>query len=222
MAKFVQKLYDEIRLYINQGQSQYFSPNEVMTALNRAQIDKYRAEFKLFEESQKITDAMRNFKTTADLEITAQKLFTLPTNYFNVVNISALTPDPLSTEEVPLEDLEYSGKIYTDGEWLGAKESELLPPEIEHLKARIINGSVQVLPKTVTKIRLYYLKKPVDCFYDYQIVNNQITYVELSSIDTEYPETEHTDLILRSMKYLGITMKSEIDMKSEQIIHGTN
>jgi hypothetical protein len=220
MAMFVQKLYDEIRLYINQGQSQYFSPEEVIVALNRAQIDKYRKEFSQFEETQKVTDAMRNFKKTFDLSHTVEKLFLLPPDYFNITNISALTPDPASTQQNPLPELEHSGKIYTDGEWLDALESELLPPEVEHLKARIITGHIQVLPLTVTKIRLYYLKKPVDAVYAYDIVNDQISFKEQGSVDPEYPETEFTDLILRTIKYLGIVMKDEVDMQSEKIIHG--
>lgn len=217
---FVEELYNEIRLYNNQGQSQYFSPEEVMLALNRAQKDKYRAEFKVYEATQMVSDAMRNFKKTFDLSHTQDKVFTIPPDYFNQTNISSLLPDPASTPEVPLPEIEYSGKIYTDGEWLEAKESELLPPENEHIKARIIAGFIEVLPITVTKIRLYYLIRPVDAVYAYDVINDQIVFKEQGSVDPAWPETEFTDLIVRTLKYLGITQRDETDMAAEKLING--
>ena len=219
MAMFVEKLVNEVRLLMNQGQSQYYPPEDIITALNRAQLDKFRMDYSTFEEKQIVTDAMRNFKKVAVHSRTSESIFLLPSDYFNLTNVSSIIADPLSTPEAPLGDKEYSGKIYTDGEWLEAMESELLPPTATDIKVRVIAGAIEVLPTTQNKIKIYYLKKPADCVYAYDLVNDKIVFKEQGSVDPEYPETEHTDLVLRTLKYLGISQKDEVDMKAEQIIN---
>jgi hypothetical protein len=214
---FVEDLYNEVRLYMNQGQSQYFSPDDVMIALNRAQKDVYRREYVIFESSQRVTDAMRNFKKSADIDRNGELGFVLPPDYFNHTNISGLIPD-ITLD--PIVYNEHSGKMFTDGEWLDALESELLPPTNDNLKARIIAGGIQVAPISVSKIRFYYLKKPADAVYAYDLINDKIIFKEQGSVDPEFPETSFTDLIVRTMKYLGIAMKDQIDVQAEDLVNG--
>ena len=214
---FVKALYDEVRLYINQGQSQYYSPDEVMTAFNRAQTDKYREEYIAFESTQRITDALRNFKKTVEQDVNVDGFFNLPIDYYNITAISSLVAVPDTT---PVQYEEYEGKVFTDGEWLLAAQSELLPPEEKNIKARIINGKIDVLPKSVNKINIYYLKEPATAVYAYDLINDKITFNEGRSVDTEFPKTEHTDLILRTLKYLGISMKDEVSIQAEKIVNG--
>lgn len=218
MSISVKSLVDEIRQYANQSQSQYFSPEEITTAINRAQTDKYRTDYSLFEAEQMITDSLRNFKRNEDISI-ASGLFPIPDDYYNTTNISSLVADSLSTPENPLPDVEHSGKLFTDGEFLDAAESELLPPEIEFIKARIINGNIQVLPKTVTKIRLYYLSQPVDVVYAYDLTGDKIVFKEQGSIDSDFPNSESSDIIARTLIYLGITMREEVLLGTEKIIN---
>ena len=216
---FVEDLYNEVRLYMNQGQSQYYSPDDVMVALNRSQKDVYRREYVVFESTQRVTDAMRNFKKTVDIDRTGTGEFDLPIDYFNYTNISGMIPD-ITVD--PIVYNEFGGKMFTDGEWLDALESELLPPTLQDLKARILSGQVQVYPLGVSRIRFYYLKKPVDAVYAYNVVNDKIEFKEQGSVDPEFPETSFTDLIVRTMKYLGISMKDQVDVKAEELINGSN
>ncbi len=219
MSISVKSLVDEVRQYANQSQSLYFSPEEMTTAINRAQTDKYRSDYSIFESNQMITDSMRNFKRTVDIPIGLDSLFPIPDDYYNVTNLSSLLADPLSTPENPLPDKEYSGKVFTDGEFLDAAESELLPPENEFPKARIINSNIQILPQTVTKIRLYYLSQPVDVVYAYDLVGDKIIFKDQGSVDSDYPNSESSDIIARTLVYLGITMREEILVGAEKIIN---
>ena len=214
---FVEDLYNEVRLFMNQGQSQYYSPDDVMIALNRAQKDVYRREYLIFESTQRVTDALRNFKLAVEIDRTNEGEFVLPIDYFNHTNISSMIPD-ITVD--PIVYNEHSGKMFTDGEWLEALESELLPPTLEDPKARIIAGNVQVAPLGVSKIKLYYLKRPVDAVYAYDLTNDKIIFKEQGSVDPEFPETSFTDLVVRTMKYLGISMKDQVDVQAEDLING--
>ncbi len=202
---FVEDIHNFIMFLKNQGQSQWFPPEEIMAALNRAQTDKYNFEYKRFEDTQEITDAFRPFKKTKDI-VFADDKWLLPTDYFHATNISSL----ISGEE-------YKGKLYTDGEWLDVKQSTLLPAEAEHIKARIINGELEILPTTgIATVRLYYLKKYVHAVYAYEQIDEKITFKEQGSVDPEWPELEHNDLIIRTLKYLGIPLHDNLFIQAEQ------
>jgi len=211
-------LHNKIRLLLNQGQSIYYSPEEIDSFINMAQTDYYEIVYNQYEATQKITDAIRPFKKIADHTITSDKVFLLPSDYYNVSLISSLVADSLSTPESPLPDIEYSAKIYTDGEFVLAGESELLPPTKEDAKCRILNGAIDVLPKTVSKIRIYFIKKPSDVVFAYDLVNDKITYKSQGSVHPEWSDSEISKIIHRTVKYLGVSMESEVDIKAEDIM----
>lgn len=211
---FVQKIYDFIMFLKNQGQSQWFSPEEVMMALNQAQGNKYRTEYKQFEETLEVTDALLPFKTHEDItKDGATGLFLFPEKYVHFTNISSLL-----MEGTPAVEVEYKGKIYTDGEWTDAIQSQLLPPEDKHIKARITKDGIHVKPDTANNIRLYYLKYYTDANYAYDLVNGKITFKEQGSVDPDFRPIEQTDLIMRTFTYLGIVLNDEFRAQAEQLI----
>lgn len=219
----IETIFDFIQMLKRQGHSQYFSPEEVINhAFNRASLDLYLDEHRMFEKTGRIGDNLRNFKRVIDISRDGNGLFPLPTGletptaldpYFNWTNIGSLV-----TEGSPSVESEYRGKVYTDGEWIEANTSSLLPPEDKNIQARIINGSLEVKPISQPKIRFYYLSKPVDAAYAYDLVNNKITFKQDGSVDPEWPITAHNELIMRTVRYLGITMTDDVLMMAENII----
>lgn len=212
-------LHDKVRLILNNTQSQYWSPEDIDSMINLAQTDKYRDVYAAYEQTQQVTDAIRPFKKVADHTRTVDGVFLLPADYYHLSNISSLVAVPLEEPPLdpPLPDIEHSGKIYTDGEWLDAMESELLPPTATDIKARVINGAIEVLPPTQSKIRIYFITQPKDVVFAYDLVNDKITYKDQGSVDLEWADSEVNDIIMRTVKYLGIPMKSQIDMQAEQL-----
>jgi hypothetical protein len=208
----IEKIYNFIQFLKNQGHSQYFSPEEVISyAFNRASIDLYLAEVKEFEKTGQITDNLRNFKRTKDIDRDSNQKFLLPVaageEYFNATAVSSI-----------VDGAEHSGNLYTDGEWVEANTSELLPPEVKYMNARIIKDEVQVKPDEVAKIRLYYLKQPVDAVYNYSLVSNKITFQEQGSVDPDWPITAHNQLIMRTLRYLGIAINDQVMVQAEDFI----
>jgi len=217
---FVEGLYNFIMFLKNQGQSQWFSPEEIMAALNRGQIDKYNSEYKHFEKTQEITDSFRPFQKAAQVDFADDK-WALPGDYFHATNISSLidTIENEGEEDETTITTEYKGKLYTVGEWLDAKQSTLLPPDIYHIKSRVINGELEVVPVTgVLKVRLYYLKSFVDAVFAYDMNDNKITFKEQGSKDPEWPQLEHNDLVWRTLKYLGIPLHDEMFIQAESFL----
>ena len=213
----IKQIVEEIQLYLNQSQSQYFPPEDIVTALNRAQLDTYAKYYKIFEATQKVSDALRNLKSTVQLFRNSENgQYGLPANYFNAISISSMVTVPDTSDPVQYE--EWGGKIFTDGEWVLAKESDLLPPNEENPKSRIIGQFIEVVPAAVISIRLYYLKSMPAAVYAYDVVNEQIVYKDQGSVDVSFPLTEYTDLIAITCKYLGFSMKDQMDIQAEQIM----
>lgn len=218
----IDKLYDFIRFLKNQGQSQYFSPEEVIgMAFNRASLDLFIDEHKEFEANGRIGDNLRNFKTELDITRNGEGKFLLPTGaetpanpiYFNKTNIGSLV-----TEGTPAVESEYRGKFFTDGEWIDANTSSLLPPEPKNIQARIAKAEIMVKPDSVTKIRLYYLTKPVDAVYAYDPEDDKIVFKIDGSVDPDWPITAHGSLVMRTIKYLGITLSDQVLIHAEDFI----
>lgn len=218
----IDKIYDFIRFLKNQGQSQYFSPEEVIgLAFNRASLDLFIDEHREFESNGRIGDNLRNFKVETDITKNVDDKFLLPTGeetppiplYFAKTNIGSLV-----TEGDPPVESEYRGRFFTDGEWIDANTSSLLPPEDKNMQARIANLEIKVKPDTLTKIRLYYLTKPVEAVYAYDTVLGKITFKEDGSVDPDWPITAHGPLIMRTIKYLGITLSDQVLIYAEDFI----
>jgi len=153
---------------------------------------------------------MRPFKVTKDIDVDSNNLYPLPPDYNYDTNIGSL----ITENNV---ESEYPGKIYTDGEWLDAKTSQLLPPDDKNIKARIISESVEVVP-VVPKIRFYYLKNYADAVFAYDTVGNKHIFKEEGSVDPEWPPMEHNDLLMRTLRYLGIPLQSKFFVAAEDFI----
>jgi len=102
---FIETLHSFINLLKNQGQARYYPPEEITSAFNAAQLDKFREDYKSFEDSQEITDALRLFKTEFEYETPAETL-PLPSNYAHITEFS-----------IEKDSVEYPGKVVTDDLW---------------------------------------------------------------------------------------------------------
>ena len=102
---FIETLVDFINLLKNQGQARYYNPEEIMQAFNRSQLDKFREDYKIFEETQEITDSLRPFKLDFEYN-TPASINPLPTEYAHFVEFS-----------VEIDGTEFPGKLVADELW---------------------------------------------------------------------------------------------------------
>ena len=202
---FIEALYNFILFLKNQGQSRYYTPEEVIDALNRAVMDVYENHYRIFQQTQKITDELRVFMVDEDVDIDSG-FFSLPELYRHMTNMSAYK----STDEVPSTQL-------TEGEWVKKKGSSYLPATTDYPFHRIFSDKVEVLPNTVSKVRMYYIKKPTKAVYAYTMVNGRPVFDEANSTDVEFPEFVHNHLVVQTLKYLGVPLKDAVLMQFEQL-----
>lgn len=102
---FIEELHDFINLLKNQGQARYFNPEDIDAALNRSQLDLYREYYKLFEDTQEISDSLLPFKMSHTYNTPANSQ-SLPSDYAHLTNVSGI-----------IDGQEYPGLIVSDDKW---------------------------------------------------------------------------------------------------------
>ena len=175
-------------------------------------LDKYKADFRLFESRNELTDTLGVFLKSP--ELTKQgDYFELPDDYRHTINHMAINPDDESKQFKLLEK--------TTAEWVNVKLSKLLPANFEVGYFRRFKSSdkwmLEVLPDQVDKIVYFYLREPKSAVYAYDIVNGRPVFKEQGSVDVEMPTFVHNDLIVQTCKYLGIVLGDGDLMSFEQI-----
>jgi hypothetical protein len=58
----INEIHSFVKFLKNQGQNIYHTPEEIDDAINRASLDLFRQEIKVFEREQILTDTLRPFK----------------------------------------------------------------------------------------------------------------------------------------------------------------
>lgn len=102
---FIETLVDFVNLLKNQGQARYFSPEDIIASFNRSQLDLFREYFKLFEDTQEISDSLMPFKVDKTYG-TPAITNPLPGEYAHITQFNAI----IGAQEFP-------GRIVGDELW---------------------------------------------------------------------------------------------------------
>jgi hypothetical protein len=200
MAQYIDKIHSFLQWLGKKQQGKFISPTEIDNALDRASIDMFREEYRQYELTQEITDAMSVFKAKANLTPTAG-LVNIPTTYAHAVSIS-YQPADASKEEVEV-------KIIDDARWHNRLKRKTATPSLDLPVCHFLSGQIEVRPKNLSNIILTYLKFPSPVKWGYTIVSGRPVYADTGgtngdSIDPEWPEITHNDLIFRTCSYLSL------------------
>jgi len=194
----INQMHQFIILLKNEGQGHYNSPEDIDIALNVGSRDKQNEEKKLFESTGVISDNLSNFKSLATVTFIAG-LGNKPTDYD--LRLAALTSD--ESEQVD---------IVPESEWTTRKNDPIDPPT-EERPICAIRDQIQIVPNTVTSMKLHYLRNPGIMTFGYNVTDDQIVYDSGTSTDCDWPESCHEDIVLRACVYLGVPLSDELLMK---------
>jgi hypothetical protein len=102
---FIEDLHNFLNLLKNQGQARYYNREDIELALNRSQLDLFREYYKLFEDTQEISDSLIPFKEDFTYN-TPSDIQSLPDDYAHLTHASAV-----------INGQEYPAKITSDEHW---------------------------------------------------------------------------------------------------------
>lgn len=235
---FINDIHTFIKFLKNQGQNIYHTPEQIDNAINRASLDLFRQEEKVFEQSQIITDTLRPFKERVSYTVAASS-YDLPSDYIRATNIShnySATATVSEEDEYAFCDIDYTDPngndvvsvekeidLIPDSDWIKRQDNLIVGPTVKNPIARIFGSKLEVLPNTV-KPTLYYLRKPTNAVWAYTISGDGRSFIfdEDNSVDLEWNVISHNEIIEKTIGFLGIALKDNVMMQYEQYKKGSN
>lgn len=156
-----------------------------------------------YEVTQKIKDDMRNFVTLVPIQVANTGYFPYPTDYaaFSALNFDYIVSNPNGPTLVPRKI-----DVLTDGEFNERLENSIVGPTMKRPIAVYQSPGILVRPIQVKTINLVYLRYPVIPVFGYNVVNDEYIYDPLTSTQTDFPETLHSEFSMRIVRYLSINI----------------
>lgn len=206
----VSEIYNLINFYINKDQGGWYSPEEVMSIVDRAQISLFDTYYTKYATSQRLDDALAPFKT--DLSFTTLTtpngiISPPPSAYFNLLSIYILvTGADNITRKRPVE-------IVNEEELFIRLNSQVVPVTVDD-PIGVIKAlwKIQLYPAQPASGVLTYLHRPIAPVFAYSVVSGRvIVYNSASSVQLEWSEKEQNMIVLLALNGLGINL-SEADI----------
>ena len=209
--KEIKNIHDFIRFVLKKSRSGYLSPEEIDSTVNRASIDrwnKYTGDIADYQKgasfspvnptsSQKVIDRLRVFDRKSVITITSGT-GSIPSNY-GILDMCSFFPTNIS-EGVEVRHI-------NKGKWQDRIQKKVSTPTESNPVFMIHQETIEVRPKTIKEVELYYKKKPVSAVYAYTYdADNYPVYEDGPSVDIEWGIEEHNEIITGALVYLGMNL----------------
>jgi len=209
-------LVADARRVLNQ-QARYPTTEEVVAALNRGQADYFGfliGSTKLYQPGRpvpqvsagltaRVEEELRPFKLTSSLTVTADGEMPLP-----VVTPAFAYPMRLTLTFADGSTTASAGvKWVSELQWDGRVADLIAPPTIYYPIGRTTATGFQVLPAPSTaKLVFYRYPTPMVLAISGQTADGEDIIDEGNSVDCEWPELAHHELLRRALLALGIQL----------------
>ena len=161
---------------------------------------------KAFEVTSIISDDLAPLIKATDITQMASGVATKPADYLYFINLeSDYYTNPTSTLAAYQSWVQVD--FVTHAEKASRMNSHINYPDAYTPIAVNYNGYFQIYPTTIQKVRLTYLRKPLDPVWGYTTVNSAPVYNSATSQDFELPETVHTKICQKVLEYIGISTR---------------
>lgn len=196
---FIKTLYDFISFLKNQGQARYYNPEEVFRAFNIVSGAFYAEALPQWQLNSDVTAWLKPFHKRSTINQETDKTFLFPPDYYRESNLWYL-----------LDDEETTIDIINEAEWPGRANNKVVGPDAEYPIANVTGDKILVRPKTITTIELSYFIKHPDVVFNYTVLaGRNIQFDETGSVDTIWPKEAHSQLVDRTLTYLGVPLKDQ-------------
>ena len=231
----VKKLVETIAAKSNL--SGYLSPEDFNHLIRKCSMDRFNALYKVYEETQKVSDDLRPFVITdPDHRTIGSDNYTdLPSDYIHLSSVKVYKVTNVEGSCVPSEHSR-PAEVLTDDQWNYRTSSTLKTPSERHPISTIENNKLKVLPSQFGFCRLSYIRKPADPVYDFNLsatagaqylppgsthdgTNPNFSSGDAStSVELDWPEQAQWDVAARLLKQLGVSVRSELLIQTAEEI----
>lgn len=192
MAKFIKTIVDRIQMLNRKGLSPYYSPDQIVEEVHAESMDIWRKYIRFFEEEQILSVYLDPLKGNETITLTSG-VGTL-VNSKSQYRTGILLP---STEiKVTLTDIAH---------WANSVNDSIRVPSTDYPICRIDNATINVRPVSVSAVVVHFVKKPSKPVYAFTESSDDYVYDDANSVDFEWTQELHGDIVKRVLGNLGIS-----------------
>lgn len=193
MAKFIKNIVDRIGLANRKGLCPYYSPLQIGAEVHAESLNLWKKLVKEFEATQLISVYLEPLKATETVALTsgAGTLVTSKGKYKTAV----LTTGDLKVAQINVD------------RWASAINDSVRVPDASNPVCRIDYASIKVVPTSLASVIVHYLKTPTKPVYAYTTSGDDYVYDDDNSVDFEWPEELHDEIMNRVLGNIGLAQR---------------
>lgn len=191
--KFIKFIVDRINMLNRKGLSPYYSPDTICEEVHAASLDLWKKYIVDFERTQLISVYLDPFRGQETVALTsgAGTLTTSLGKYKTAVR----TPADVKVTQ------------YDQSHWDNAVADSIRVMDAANPGCRIDNTAIKVRPTSITTVEVHFLKFPVKPVFAFTLSGDDYIYDDVNSVDIEWPEICHPDIVDRVFAGLGISQR---------------
>ena len=186
----IDRLHDDIRSSLRKYNSAFVSPVDIDIAANKAQHDVLDRIILEYESGQERSSADQGLLFLHPFSGAATER-ALPSNLYKISTVF---------------DGDYEGDILDDRHFNDRLKSFIIPPSSTRPIATVFNdgaAKIRIEPSSTTH-KIKYWKMPTDVKYNFTVVDGDIVFSLAGSVNFEFPMSEYTRILNRTLFYLGM------------------
>jgi len=191
-----------LELLSQKTQSGGFSPAQFNLSADRAQMQLFERDFKSWQANEDVTEALSYFMDDdVPFAVPADGKVLYPSNYTHTVDVrryyvaSSGSGTMIPCQEVKAADV---GEILI---------SQLRPPTLRFPKFVEYDSHWQFYPKNVGTVIIDYFRRPSTPLWAFTIVNGRPVYDAANSVQFEFPDFAHNEIVGIMCSHLGINIR---------------
>lgn len=196
----INEVYKFVDFISNKSQSGNITPDQFNLAAWRSQQEFINKEYRLWQETREVTDALAPFIKTSLLNPDSDGQVPYPDDYMHVSGLRALwfkdnKAIPVEVREVGEDD---AGDVLM---------SPIVHPTLKYPCMNYYNDYMQFYPKNVPTIQFVYFRYPVKPLWAYTMVGGRSVYDPTNSINLEVRDEYQNEIIAMICNYCGIYLR---------------
>lgn len=204
MAKLIKTIHDRVNRAIRKGQTGYFSPTDIDEEVYTEMLNIWRKHVREFQVSRIVGVILNPF---------IQPESVTPNSVTGIAALTNAYHYPIAISVVS------SGKTVREvdhARWHQMVNHSIEFPTADYPICRFENKTIVAAPASIGQLQILHIRKPVKPVYAYTIVSDRYVYDDVNSVDVEFDQMMHDDIMMRVLENLGVPMREEFTVRVAQ------
>lgn len=198
----IDEVYQFVNFQANKNQSGNITPQQFSLAAFRAQQEFINKEYRLWQNTREVTDALSPFLMPVVLSPNTDGQIFYPADYMHIVSLRALyfknnVAIPVEVREVSDDD---AGDVFM---------SPIVNPTLKYPVINYYDSYIQIYPKNVASIQFTYFRYPAQPVWAYTMVSGRPIYDPSNSVQFEVRSEFLNEVAEMICSYFSIFLRDQ-------------